>query len=147
MSVRPGPTGTRPAAGRGSRGRTGTTGGGRRTSGAVRGTDTGAVTAEVAIALPAVVLVLAVLLVTAAATAAQLRCADGARAGARLAALGEPDAAVVVAARRVAGGSVDVAVSRGDPWVEVTVRSPGPGAWFTGGGIAVAASATAWVEP
>lgn len=109
--------------------------------------ETGAVTAELAVALPAVVLVLAVLLVTAAASAAQLRCADGARAGARLAALGEPDAAVTDVARRVAGGAVEVAVSRGEPWVEVTVRSEGPAAWFTGGGVAVAATATAWVEP
>ncbi|WP_260459391.1 TadE family type IV pilus minor pilin, partial [Actinotalea ferrariae] len=105
------------------------------------------VTAEVAVALPVVVLVLAVLLVTAAASAAQLRCADGARAGARMAALGEPDAAVVEVATRVAGGAVDVTVSRGDPWVEVVVSADGPGAWFTGGAIGVSARATAWVEP
>lgn len=111
------------------------------------GDDSGAVTAELALALPAVVLVLAVLLVTASAAALQLRCADGARAGARLAAIGEPDAAVTEVARRVAGAGVDVSVSRSDPWVEVTVTASGPGAWFTGGGVDVAATATAWAEP
>ncbi|WP_199424299.1 TadE family type IV pilus minor pilin [Actinotalea solisilvae] len=104
-------------------------------------------TAELALALPAVVLVLAVLVVTASAASLQLRCADAARAGARLAAIGEDDAAVADVARRVAGAAVDVTVSRADPWVEVTVTASGPGAWFTGGGIDVAASATAWAEP
>jgi len=109
--------------------------------------DRGAVTAELAVVLPAVVLVLAALLVTGSAAATQLRCADAARAGARVAALGESDAHVLDVARRVGGAAVVVAVDRAEPWVEVTVSSPTAGAWFTAGRLAVSASATAWVEP
>lgn len=104
-------------------------------------------TAELALALPAVVLVLAVVLVTAMATAAQLRCADGARAGARLAALGESDVAVTQVARRVAGAGVRVGVRRAPPWVEVTVTTQSGGSWFTAGPWTVSATATAWLEP
>lgn len=112
-----------------------------------RGREAGTVTAELALALPAVVLVLAVLLVTASASAAQLACLDGARAGARVAAIGRPDTEVAAAARRVAGGTATVAVRRDPPWVEVHVSAPGPGAWFTGGRLSLSAVATAWVEP
>lgn len=109
--------------------------------------DRGAVTAELAVALPAVVLVLAALLITGSAAATQLRCADAARAGARVAALGEGDAQVVDVARRVGGAAVRAAVQRTDPWVEVVVSSPTAGGWFTGGRLTVSASATAWLEP
>jgi len=109
--------------------------------------DRGAVTAELAIGLPAVVLVLAVLLITGAAAATQLRCADAARAGARVTALGQGDGQVVEVARRVAGGAVTVTVQRAAPWVEVVVSSPSAGGWFTGGRLTITASATAWSEP
>lgn len=109
--------------------------------------DTGAVTAELALALPAVVLVVAVLLVTAAAASAQLRCADGARAGARVAALGQSDAEVAAVVQRVAGSGAVVEVHREPPWVEVIVTADLPGSWFTGGHLQAAAHATAWVEP
>jgi hypothetical protein len=109
--------------------------------------DRGAVTAELALALPAVVLVLAAVLVTVAAGAAQLRCADGARAGARVAALGESDARVAAVARHLAGPGADVRVVRDDPWVEVVVAAELPGGWFTGGAVGLAARATAWAEP
>ena len=110
------------------------------------GRDAGAITAELALALPAVVLVLAVLLVTAAAGAAQLRAADAARTGARLAALGHTDAQVAAAVRQIAGGA-EARVLRNPPWVVVEVVARAPGAWFTAGPLAVSASATAWVEP
>lgn len=109
--------------------------------------DRGAVTAEVALALPAVVLVLAVVLVTVAAGAAQLRCADGARAGARAAAIGESPAAVRAAAQRVAGDEAHVLVQPDGRWVTVVVSTAAPGGWFTGGRLTVRGSATAWVEP
>ncbi|MCL3861373.1 TadE family type IV pilus minor pilin [Actinotalea sp. K2] len=104
-------------------------------------------TAELAVTLPAVVLLLAVLLVTAAATTVQLRCADGARAGARVAALGQDDAQVAAVARRVAGDAVVVSVRREPPFVEVTVEGAVAPAWFTGGLLGLAATATAWDEP
>lgn len=112
-----------------------------------RGDDTGAVTAELALALPAVVLVMAVLLVTAGAATVQLRCAEGARAGARVAALGQSDAEVVAVARRVAGPGAVVDVQREPPWVEVAVSADVPGSWFTGGRLEISASATGWIEP
>lgn len=109
--------------------------------------DRGAVTAEVALALPAVVLVLAVVLVTVAAGGAQLRCTDAARAGARAAAIGEPVEEVRAVARRVAGEGAVVVVRADAGWVEVEVSTSVPGAWFTGGRLAVTGTATARAEP
>ena len=109
--------------------------------------DTGAVTAELAIALPAVVLVVAVVLVTAVAGIGQLRCADAARIAARVAALGEADAEVRAAARHVAGPGAQVRIEREPPWVEVVVETDGPAARFTAGALHLSATATAWAEP
>lgn len=111
-----------------------------------RRADAGAVTAELAVALPAVVLVLALLLVVGGAVAGGLRCTDAARVGARLAALGEDEVTVAAAARRVAGGSADVDVRRDGPWVEVVVRADGPAAWF-GAVVGLSGRAVAWQEP
>jgi hypothetical protein len=105
------------------------------------------VTAELALALPAVVLVLAVLLVTASATSSQLRYADAARAGARVAALGQDDVEVAAVARRVAADDVAVRVQRDGTWVTVEVSGDLPGSWFTGGALRLSARATAWCEP
>ena len=52
--------------------------------------DGGSVTAEAALALPAVVLVLATVVGVGRVVTAQIQCVDGARAAARLAARGEP---------------------------------------------------------
>ena len=109
--------------------------------------DRGAVTVELALALPAVVLVVAVLLVTAAATAVQLRCADGARAGARIAALGQSDAEVADVVRRIAGGASQVEVVRDRPWVEVRVSAAVPASWLTTDDLGLTARSTAWQEP
>jgi Flp pilus assembly protein TadG len=109
--------------------------------------DGGSVTAEFAVGLVAVVLVLAVVLVTAVGASARLRCQDAARAAARAAALGESDTVMAEAARHVAGSGATVAVVRDAPWVEVRVSTSVPGGWFTGGAIGLSASATAWVEP
>ena len=111
------------------------------------GQDVGAVTAELALALPALVLVVAVLLLTATTTTAQMRCADGARAGARVAALGQSDAEITAVARRLAGQDATVRVVRSPPWVEVTVSAELPGAWFTAGPLGLLGRSTAWVEP
>jgi hypothetical protein len=108
--------------------------------------DSGAITAELALALPAVVLVVAVVLVTLAAGGLQLRAADAARTGARLAALGLDDDAVVARLERVLPGA-DVRVLRDPPWVEVTVAAAAAGGWLTSGPLPVRSSATAWVEP
>lgn len=108
--------------------------------------DAGTVTAELALGLVAVVLVLAALLVTTTAVTTRMRCVDAARTAARVAATGAAEVEVVEAAHRVVPGS-RVGVVQDPPWLEVTVTSTVGGAWFTGGAVTVSGSATAWVEP
>lgn len=76
-------------------------------------------TAETAVVLPAVVLVLVAVLSAGSAGVAQLRCSDAARVAARAAAIGEVDP--VAAALAVAGVGADVSVSSADGWVHVVV--------------------------
>lgn len=109
--------------------------------------DDGSVTAELAIGMVAVSLILVLVLVAAGVAAARLRCQDAARSAARVAALGSGDPEVVAAARRVAGPGATVTVVRDPPWVAVTVSAAVPGAWFTSGPVGLSATATAWVEP
>jgi len=106
--------------------------------------DRGSVTAELAVGLPAVVLVLVVVLTVAAAGMAQLRCADGARAGARAAALGSSEAAAD--ARRVAGDGARIAVASSGGWVTVTV-SADVASLPWGGPLRASATAVARQEP
>ncbi len=80
-------------------------------------------TAEFAIVLPVVVLVLAMALAMLMAVTDQLRCVDAARVGARAAARGDTDAAVIQAARRAAPSGARISVSNG-PRVTVTVTAP-----------------------
>jgi hypothetical protein len=85
--------------------------------------DRGSVTAETAVALPALVFILVVAVWGVTAAAAQVACVDAARAGARAAARGEPTSAVRAEVLRAAprGASVDV---RQDPQVtRVVVRA------------------------
>lgn len=89
---------------------------------------------------------LVAVVVIALAGATQLRVTDAARAGARAAAAGEPDARTVEIAQRTAGDTVAVSVQRSDPWVTVTVEAPVAGGWFGGRGLAASATSTAWLE-
>jgi Flp pilus assembly protein TadG len=95
-----------------------------------RDVERGSVTAETALALPAVVIVLAAVVGAAAGLAAQVRCIDAARAGARLAARGESDDRVIAAAQRLApsGSRIDLAPGPGSVTVRVVtgVRIPLP---------------------
>ncbi|MCU1518529.1 MAG: hypothetical protein JWQ75_3250 [Pseudarthrobacter sp.] len=88
----------------------------------------GAVTAEFAVALPAVLLLLALLLSGAAAGVTQLRLEEAAHAGARALARGEDPAAVEGIVRTLAGTSATAAVASDDGWLSVTVadRVGGP---------------------
>ena len=113
---------------------------------AVRVGERGAVTVELAVGLIAVVLLLGVVLLLTAAAAAQLRCTEAARAGARAAALGEADAEVLDVVRRVAGDDARVGVARVDGWVTVTARRSVAGSWQLGALDAEARSTTP-VEP
>ncbi|WP_255771302.1 TadE family type IV pilus minor pilin [Pseudarthrobacter sulfonivorans] len=89
---------------------------------------TGAVTAEFAVALPAVLLLLALLLSGAAAGVTQLRLEEAALAGARALARGEDPAAVEGIVRTLAGTSATASVAADDGWLHVTVadRVDGP---------------------
>lgn len=89
---------------------------------------TGAVTAEFAVALPAVLLLLALLLSGAAAGVTQLRLEEAAHAGARALARGEDPAAVEGIVRTLAGASATASVSADGEWLSVTVagRVGGP---------------------
>lgn len=88
----------------------------------------GSVTAETAVAFPALVVVLAVALWGVSAAAAQVACVDAARAGARAAARGEPETEVRAAVLRAAPPEARVTLSR-DPlttkvMVQAEVRPP-----------------------
>ncbi|MFF7452925.1 TadE family type IV pilus minor pilin [Kitasatospora sp. NPDC008115] len=103
--------------------------------------DGGFVTAETAVALPALVL-LGVLLVWAVlAAAAQLRCVDAARVGARAAARGEADAAGM--ARVAAPPGAEVLVDLAPETVRVTVDAPYGAPGRFAGVLTVRLSATA----
>ena len=84
--------------------------------------DEGFVTAEAAIVLPTLMVVLGLLVGVVVTVGDQLRCVDAARSGARLAARGESDARVRSVARQVAppGAEVEVVTAGGE--VDVTVR-------------------------
>ncbi|WP_308426841.1 TadE family type IV pilus minor pilin [Streptomyces xantholiticus] len=87
-------------------------------------------TAEAAVACPALVLFVMALVWALTAAAAQIQCVDAARAGARAAARSEPRAAALAAARSAApNGSVVTLTRSGDLWrVNVESDTPGPGA-------------------
>lgn len=107
----------------------------------------GSVTVELALALPAVVLLLAAVLTLGSALVGQLRCADAARAGARAAALGEGSAEIAAIAGRVAGDGATVAISTAGGWATVTVSGSVLAAADLGGPLRTHASAVARVEP
>jgi hypothetical protein len=86
------------------------------------------VTAEFAVALPAVMLLLAMLLAGSAAGLTQLRLEEAARAGARALARGEEPPAVEGMVRKLAGATASSAVVADGEWLSVTVsdRVTGP---------------------
>ncbi|MGF9648560.1 TadE family type IV pilus minor pilin [Pseudarthrobacter oxydans] len=88
----------------------------------------GAVTAEFAVTLPAVLLLLAMLLAGAAAGVTQLRLEEGARAGARALARGDDSAAVERIVRTLSGASASAVIAAEGEWLSVTVtdRVGGP---------------------
>jgi hypothetical protein len=103
------------------------------------------VTAETAVALPAIVLFTALLLWGVLAAAAQIECVDAARLGARAAARGDTDATAMTAARRAAPRGAEVSVVRGTDTVRVAVAAPlhGPGGLTRGLTVRVSAEAFA----
>ena len=105
------------------------------------------VTAELAVALPALVVVVGMAFAGLGAMTAQLGCADAAAVAARLAARGEPDPVVRAAAAR-AEPAARIVISRSAVAVEVDVSRHlgGPGI-FDRLGVTVAGAAVAPLEP
>lgn len=83
----------------------------------------GSVTAELAVALPAVVLLLAMLLLGGSAGVLQLRLEESARAAARALARGETPAEAENIAVSIAGPSAAVSIGSGSSLVHVTVEA------------------------
>jgi hypothetical protein len=107
----------------------------------------GSVTAELAVGLPVVALLLVAVLTLVAASTAQMRAADAARAAARALAVGEDEAAVHAAALKVGGRDADLTLVRDGEWVEVIVTRPVAGGWLATGPLRASGEAVAWVEP
>ncbi len=82
----------------------------------------GSVTAELAVVLPAVTALLAILLLAVSVGLLQLRLEEGARAGARAAARGDSSEQVMAIVHRVAGSSVTVSVGTAADFATVTVE-------------------------
>lgn len=114
---------------------------GRPAAAARANRDAGMVTAETAVALPALVLLAAMLIWGVVAAAAQIRCVDAARVGARAAARGEADAAAQALA--AAPGSASVQIAQDTRTVRVTVEAPCPGPGRLGGALSTRLSASA----
>lgn len=104
--------------------------------------EAGMVTAETAVVLPVLLLVLAGAVAAVVVVGAQLRCVDAAREGARAAARGEPVAVVEAVVARAAPDGAITSVSVGAEGVRVTVS-----AWIAPLAIAVSAEAVALREP
>ena len=85
--------------------------------------DRGYVTAETAVVLPVLLVVLAAAVWVLACVAAQLRCVDAAHVAARAAARGDAPAEVEAAGRAVAPADASVTVSRVGDQVQVSVRA------------------------
>ncbi|WP_345044252.1 TadE family type IV pilus minor pilin [Georgenia daeguensis] len=103
-------------------------------------------TAELALVLPGVVLLLVALLTAASAALTQVRVADAARAGARAAALGESHGEVAGVARELAGDDAAVLVSEAGGYVVVEVSRDLAGP-LRGAGLTARSSARALPEP
>lgn len=110
----------------------------------MRRSDRGFATVEAAIVLPVLALFTVTLLWALAASAAQIRCVDAARAGARAAARSEPVAAAEAAARTTAPEGARVSVTRSGELWRVTVEAVAPGP--RGLGLTLRADAAALAE-
>ena len=112
--------------------------------------DRGSATAETAVVLPVLVLLLAFALWALGAISIQLRCVEAARAGARAAARGETPEEIRVRARAVAGSGAQVHIETSDGQAVVSVARVAAPPWPVlarlWGPLSVSAEATADVE-
>lgn len=91
--------------------------------------DAGFVTAELAVALPAVVIVLVFAVAVLGLMLDQIRCVDAARTAARAVARGDTTSVVVEAARKAAPEGSKVRIDEGPP-VRVEVVAPPRNPWL-----------------
>jgi hypothetical protein len=114
------------------------------------GRDTGLATAELAVVLPALLMVTVLCVWAVASVAVHVRCLDAARTGARALAREEPAAAVVavIEERAPRGASVEIVdLGSGLVAVEVRARVGLPGPWSGDGpGVSVGGRAVAVAE-
>ena len=96
----------------------------------------GSVTAETAVALPALAVLLVMCLWAVTVVGQQLRCIDAARIAARALARGETEPLARSAAREAApeGAAISVQTVDGLAVVEVRLTAGWPGPWGSGGG-------------
>lgn len=112
--------------------------------------DRGSATAETAVVLPVVVVLVVVLAFLGLGITEHVRVENAARVGTRELARGEDTAAATTAARRAAGPGAQVSVSRQGDWVQVTVTrriAAGSSGALAGFGVTVEGSATCRLEP
>lgn len=111
-----------------------------------RPSDSGTATAELAVLMPSIVLLLTIVLAAGAAGLGQLKAIDGAQAAVRQLARGEPEDSAKSAAHTVAGNDARVTVHRNGAWVTVEVASGGPKFVEAILSVIPAATATARIE-
>lgn len=112
--------------------------------------DRGSVTAELALALPSLILVLAVGLWLQSAVALKARCLDAARAGARAAARGDSDALIRRALAADLPSAAGVSISRSGRQVTILITAradPPAGISALVSGPVLRATATGQAEP
>lgn len=107
----------------------------------------GSVTAELAVGLPVIVLLLVAVLTLSAASSAQLRVLDAARAGARAVAIGQTEPEVGAVVSRLAGDDAELRFEADGQWVTVYVSKPIAPGVLANFPARVTGSATAWAEP
>lgn len=111
--------------------------------------DRGAATAETAIVMPVIALLVAVLLIAGLGVSAQVRLEHAARSAARELARGEDPAAASAVAERVGGEGTVVQISADGDWVLVTTARTlqAPGGVLAGASWEISADAAARREP
>ncbi|GAB3557802.1 TadE family type IV pilus minor pilin [Spelaeicoccus albus] len=108
--------------------------------------DSGTATAELAVLMPSIIWLLAIVLAAGAAGLGELKAIDGAQAAARQLARGESPHRAEQVAHTVAGDRAAVTIHRRGNWVTVGVKAGGPDIVRTVLSVIPAATATARVE-
>jgi len=109
--------------------------------------DLGAVTAEFAVIMPVIAVVVSLVIGVAAVGTTSVRTEEAARLAARSLARGDSEAEARRIARDIAGRHAVVGILHGDRLIRVTVASPAPGPIGEWGGIVLTGQAETGPEP